>query len=169
MVTDTMICGIHHTGFSTPDLERAIEFYSGLLGFKVVNHFEWNAADGSARWDGGEWKVGAKQLDEITGLKGSAARAVFLLLGNAFIEVFEYSAPTPAPAQQNRPVCDHGVTHIALIVDDVQAEYDRLKALGVPFHAPPREDFRAVYGRDPDGNVFELMEVAPDSKIALDI
>ena len=98
MVTAIMIRGIHHTGFSTPDLERAIEFYSGLLGFKVVNHFAWNAADGSARWDGKEWKVGAKQLDEITGLKGSAARAVFLLLGNAFIEIFEYSAPTPAPA-----------------------------------------------------------------------
>ena len=32
MVTDIMIRGIYHTGISTPDLERAIEFYSGLLG-----------------------------------------------------------------------------------------------------------------------------------------
>ena len=149
-----MIRGIHHTGISTPNLERAIEFYSGLLGFKVIHRFEWEA--------------GAKHFDDITGLKNSAARAVFLLQDNAFIEIFEYSAPTPAPAQPDRPVCDYGVTHVALIVDDVQAEYDRLKALGVPFHAPPREDFRAVYGRDPDGNVFELMEVPADSKIALD-
>ena len=149
-----MIRGIHHTGISTPNLERAIEFYSGLLGFKVIHRFEWEA--------------GAKHFDDITGLKNSAARAVFLLQDNAFIEIFEYLAPTPAPAQPDRPVCDYGVTHVALIVDDVQAEYDRLKALGVPFHAPPREDFRAVYGRDPDGNVFELMEVSADSKIALD-
>ena len=149
-----MIRGIHHTGISTPNLERAIEFYSGLLGFKVIHRFEWEA--------------GAKHFDDITGLKNSAARAVFLLQDNAFIEIFEYSAPTPAAAQPDRPVCDYGVTHVALIVDDVQAEYDRLKALGVPFHAPPREDFRAVYGRDPDGNVFELMEVPADSKIALD-
>jgi catechol 2,3-dioxygenase-like lactoylglutathione lyase family enzyme len=99
----------------------------------------------------------------------SATPAALLLQDNAFIEIFEYSAPTPAPSQPDRPVCDYGVTHVALIVDDVQAEYDRLKALGVLFHAPPREDFRAVYGRDPDGNVFELMEVSPDSKIALDI
>ena len=90
MVADIMISGIHHTGFSTPDLERAIEFYSGLLGFRVINYFEWDSADGSARWDGEEWKVGAKQLNEITGLKDSAARAAFLLLDNAFIEVFEY-------------------------------------------------------------------------------
>ena len=149
-----MIRGIHHTGMSTPDLERAIEFYSGLLGFKVIHRFE--------------WEVGAKHFDDITGLKNSAARAVFLLQDNAFIEIFEYSAPPSAPAQPDRPVCDCGITHVALMVDDVQAEYDRLTALGVPFHAPPREDFRAVYGRDPDGNIFELMEVPPGSKIALD-
>jgi predicted enzyme related to lactoylglutathione lyase len=46
-------------------------------------------------------------------------------------------------------------------VDDVEAEYQRLLAAGVRFHTPP-QDFgsaRATYGRDPDGNVFELQQL----------
>lgn len=150
-----MIRGIHHTGISTPDLDRFVEFYCGLLNFEVVNEFGWD--------------VGSERFDAITDLEGSSARAAFLKLGNAFIEVFEYATPAPKAAEPNRPVSDHGITHVALLVDDVQAEYDRLKEAGVHFHAPPSETMRAVYGRDPDGNVFELMQVAPESRIALDI
>ena len=150
-----MIRGIHHTGISTPDLDRALAFYAGLLGFEVVSEFG--------------WEVGSDRFDAITGLEGSSARAAFLKLGNAFIEVFEYATPTAKTAAPNRPVCDHGITHVALLVDDVQAEYDRLREAGVTFHAPPGENLRAVYGRDPDGNVFELMEVSPTSGIALQV
>ena len=150
-----MIRGIHHTGVSTRDLDRFVAFYSGLLNFEVVNEFSWD--------------VGTDRFDAITDLEGSSARAAFLKLGNAFIEVFEYATPTPKTAEANRPVCDHGITHVALLVDDVQAEYDRLTEAGVHFHAPPSERMPAVYGRDPDGNVFELMQVARESRIALDV
>ncbi len=150
-----MIRGIHHTGISTADLDRAIEFYEGLLGFEVINRFGWD--------------VGTKRFDDITGLEGSAARAAFLKLGNAFIEIFEYASPTPKPGEPNRPVCDHGITHVALLVDDVYSEYERLKEAGMPFHNAPSEEMPAIYGRDPDGNVVELMQVAADSRIALDL
>ena len=60
----------------------------------------------------------------------------------------------------NRPVCDHGITHIAFEVDDLDAEYDRLKAAGMRFHCPPQNlgVSRVTYGRDPDGNVLELWQ-----------
>lgn len=150
-----MIRGIHHTAISTGDLDRSIAFYEGLLGFEVVSRFEWGP--------GTEW------ADKITSLDGSAARAAMLKLGNACVEIFEFSAPTPQPAQANRPVCDHGITHIALLVTDIEAEYERLKDAGMVFHCAPGERVRATYGRDPDGNVVELMEVADSSPIALDI
>ena len=150
-----MIRGIHHTAISTGDLERAVDFYVSLLGFEVVDRFDWD--------QGTEW------ADRITGLEGSAARAAMLKLGNACVEIFEYSSPPPTPADPNRPVCDHGITHIALLVSDIDAEYERLKSAGMHFHSAPTGRLRAIYGRDPDGNVVELMEVAESSPMALDI
>ncbi len=150
-----MIRGIHHTAISTGDLERAVDFYVGLLGFEVVDRFDWD--------QGTEW------ADRITGLEGSAARAAMLKLGNACVEIFEYSSPPPRPADPHRPVCDHGITHIALLVSDIDAEYERLQAAGMYFHSAPTGRLRAIYGRDPDGNVVELMEVAESSPMALDI
>jgi predicted enzyme related to lactoylglutathione lyase len=64
-------------------------------------------------------------------------------------------------------VNDAGLTHICFDVVDVDAEYARLRDLGVEFHTEPVEfggTVRTTYGRDPDGNVFELQEV-----IALDL
>ena len=153
-----MINGIHHTAISTPDLERALAFYRDLLGATLVTDFE--------------WPVGLEVADRIVGLQGSSARAVMLRLGNAMIELFEFSAPKPRPGDPERPVSDHGITHICLDVSDVDAEYDRLLGAGMRFHCPPQQlgALRTTYGRDPDGNVIELQEVTdPSSPVALAI
>ncbi|MFV2089994.1 MAG: VOC family protein [Pseudomonadales bacterium] len=148
-----MIHGIHHTAISTGDIERSIDFYTSQLGFELITRFEW---DTSSEW-----------ADAITGLQGSAARAAMLKLSNAFIEIFEYASPEPRTADPERPVCDHGITHIALLVTDIDAEYQRLTAASMHFNCPPGTQMRAIYGRDPDGNVVELMEVAESSPMAL--
>jgi len=151
-----MIRGIHHTAISTGDLERALGFYRDLLGFEVV--FE------------AAWPEGTEPADQITGLRGSAAKFAMLRAGNAYVELFEYAAPAPRPGDPERPVCDHGLTHIALDVRDIDAEYERLSAAGMRFHCPPLDLglARATYGRDPDGNVIELQEIlADDSPMAL--
>ena len=153
-----MINGIHHTAISTPDLDRALGFYRDLLGATVVTDFEWPA--------------GLDVADRIVGLRSSSARAVLLRLGNAMIELFEFRAPTPRSGDPERPVCDHGITHICLDVSDVDAEYDRLLGAGMRFHCPPQDlgAVRTTYGRDPDGNVIELQEVTdPASPVALAI
>lgn len=152
-----MIRGIHHTAISTGDLERSLRFYRDLLGFETVFSFDWN--------------VGTEVLDRITGLKDSSARVVMLKAGNACVEIFQYETPKPKLGEARRPVCDHGLTHICLEVTDIDGEYERLKAAGMVFHCPPQEarrGLRATYGRDPDGNVVELLEVR-DNKIAISL
>ena len=141
-----MITGIHHTAISTGDFERALAFYRDLLGFEMVSELNWPA--------------GVELADTITGLEGSAARSVMLRASNTSIELFEFSSPTPRPGDPKRPVCDHGITHIGLEVDDIDAEYERLKAAGMTFHCPPQDlgASRVTYGRDPDGNVLELWQ-----------
>ena len=141
-----MLKGFHHAAISTPDLERSVRFYRELFGCTVVKEFGWPA--------------GIAEADALTGLRNSAARAVMLKLGDSYLEIFEFSSPLPKPADPDRPACDHGITHICLEVRDSQAEYARLKAAGMRFHAPPQaqEGGFVTYGRDPDGNIVELLE-----------
>ena len=43
---------------------------------------------------------------------------------------------------------------------DIDKEYERLAAAGMRFHCAPVQngDAKMTYGRDPDGNVIELLE-----------
>ncbi len=146
-----MIQGIHHTAISTGDIERSLRFYRDLLGFEEVFS--------------STWEVGTETVDRIVGLKDSSAQVVMLRAGNACVELFQYATPPPKPSDSNRPVCDHGITHLCLQVSDIDAEYERLKAAGMRFHCPPQaggRGLRVTYGRDPDGNVVELLEVTED-------
>lgn len=150
-----MITGIHHASITTPDLRRAEAFYCGLLGFEVV-----------ARWN---WQAGNAGADAIYGLQDTAVNMLMLKTGNAFLELFEFVAPRGRPNEARRPVCDAGVTHVCLTVTDIEAEYDRLCAAGVPFNCPPQSVpgvLKATYARDPDGNIFELLEPDPNGPFA---
>jgi catechol 2,3-dioxygenase-like lactoylglutathione lyase family enzyme len=58
-------------------------------------------------------------------------------------------------------VSDQGITHFCFRVDDVEAAHARLEAAGDRFHCEPLTfGSRAIatYARDPDGNVFELLQ-----------
>lgn len=152
-----MIRGIHHVAINTPDLDRLLAFYRDVVGFEVVE---------STR---GEW-ADSPEIDTIVGLERSASKVVMLRAANAYIEMFEYQYPKARHADRLNP-SDHGYTHICLDVVDVQAEYERLSNNGMTFHAPPTAveggRIRTVYGRDPDGNIIELQELAPDHDMAV--
>jgi glyoxylase I family protein len=141
-----MFVRIDHTAISVPDLDAALAFYCGVLGFAL----EYRA----------DWERGATATDALVNLRDSAARAVMLKLGPTRIELFEYTNPAGRVQVPGRPVCDHGYTHICFTVVDIYAEYERLRGAGVEFHSAP-VDFGPVvcaYARDPFGNVFELKE-----------
>jgi glyoxylase I family protein len=142
-----MILGIHHTAISTPDIDRMTRFYCDVMGFQVISTMTWDK--------------GAALPDTIMGLRNTAALQAKLRAGNCFIELFEFRSPAPKPADPDRQVNDHGYTHLCLHVRDLDAEYQRLRALGMAFNSEPqrRPTHSSVYGRDPDGNVIELLEV----------
>jgi catechol 2,3-dioxygenase-like lactoylglutathione lyase family enzyme len=141
-----MIHGIDHTALSVPDMDQAIEFYSGVLGFEV----EMNAG----------WPSGAKPLDDLVGLEDSASKVAMLRLGDTKLELFQYQNPEGKAQNPDRPVCDHGIIHLCLAVSGIEEEYERLKKVGVRFNSSPIDMGRecCVYGRDPFGNVLELIE-----------
>ncbi|MCY1301767.1 lactoylglutathione lyase family protein [compost metagenome] len=140
----------HHVAISTPDLQRALRFYRDLLGLEVLNETS--------------WPRGTLQINQVLGLSDSAATTVMLQGRNLCIELFQFDEPAQPPRdveQGERPVHRHGITHFCIDVKDIHSLYQRLLDAGTCFHAPP-QDFggvRATYGRDPDGNVFELQEI----------
>ena len=109
-----MILGFHHAAISTPDLDRSISFYKDVVGCEEAWSFE--------------WPVGTPAADEMTGLTNSAARAVMLKLGETYLEVFAFSSPAPQQRTSTRPVCDHGITHICLLVENLHSEYERMRS-----------------------------------------
>ena len=144
-----MIRGFHHIAISTADLERFVDHYQRWFGFE-------RAADGG--WDRDNERIG-----RMVQLPGSAAKYAMIRLGGFYIEVFQYLEP--AGTRIERRMCDPGLIHICLYVDDVMAEYERLSALGMEFHCPPGGSgtMLATYGRDCDGNVVELLQITtPD-------
>jgi len=150
-----MITGINHVAISTGNYERSLGFYRDFLGMEVL-------------FDG---QFEGEPYDSITALKDAHGRVALLRLGGTKIELFEFASPKAKKGDPVRPVCDHGITHICFDVDDIETEYERLKAAGVEFHCMPinfGEEAKATYGRDPDGNVFELLETKIATKMKVD-
>jgi catechol 2,3-dioxygenase-like lactoylglutathione lyase family enzyme len=144
--------GLHHVGITVADLERAIDFYHGVLGLGFVN-------EPSPIFDGPE-------LGPAVGVPGAALRQVSLALGDATLELLEYQrppSPVDAPLAQNAL----GAQHVAFLVDDIHAKKAELEAKGVEFHSDVNvvddgvlAGWRWVYFPDPEGNALELVEVA---------
>ncbi len=81
---------------------------------------------------------------------------VFVGMGGTEVELFEGGTPRP-PSGQN----DVGYSHICLTVDDVDAECDRLKGIGVTLDMEPttvEAGLRIAFFQDPFGNRIELMQ-----------
>lgn len=140
-----MISGMNHVGISVADLDRSIEFYRNILGMEVVAQAEF----------------AGEAYERVLGLTGVTGKAALLRLNSMQLELFQFNHPIPQQADPNRPVSDHGITHFCIQVTDIHSEHLRLAAAGVRFHCAPQVFFGgalATYGRDPDGNVFELLD-----------
>lgn len=153
-----MINGIHHPSLTTGDLDRALGFYRDLLGFEPVFDFGWEAGTEMSDLAAG-----------ITGIEKSTARAVLLRAGNAFLEIFEYTAPA-SRRSDDRGLSEQGFAHVCFDVDDAHAEHKRLSEAGVVFVSDPVDvgPMRLAYCRDPDGNFVEIQEITdPSSDLML--
>jgi catechol 2,3-dioxygenase-like lactoylglutathione lyase family enzyme len=91
---------------------------------------------------------------------------VSLLLGDTTLELLEYSSP---PSETAGPIASNnlGASHVAFLVDDIDARKAELEAKGIEFFSDVNvvdegvlAGWRWVYFSDPDGYPLELVEVA---------
>lgn len=151
-----MIKNVVHVGISVNNLKNMLKFYCDVLGFELVYEMEWKQKTPLGNF-----------CDHVVGLKNSEAKTAMVKKGHFIIEMFEYLSPTPKPISSDWKVSDHGYTHICLEVDDLDGEYKRLLKAGMTFHTSPPDKatngLKAIYGRDPEGHVIELLENIPAS------
>jgi catechol 2,3-dioxygenase-like lactoylglutathione lyase family enzyme len=144
--------GLHHVGITVKDLDASIRFYHDVLGLEFSN-------EPSPWFDGPD-------LGPAVGVPGAALRQVSLLLGDTTLELLEYKNP---PSQTEGPLMSQslGASHVAFVVDDIEAKKAELEALGIRFYSDVNvvdegvlAGWRWVYFEDPDGYPLELVEVA---------
>ena len=144
--------GMHHVGITVRDLDASIRFYHDVLGLEFSNE--------PSPWFDGE------ELSRGVGVPGAALRQVSLLAGDTTLELLEYRSP---PSETARPLASNslGASHVAFVVDDVEAKKAELEAKGIDFYSPVNvvdegvlAGWRWVYFEDPDGYPLELVEVA---------
>ena len=140
-----MIVGLHHVAIGVDDFDVALKFYVEGLGFEVVQECDFDKVD---------------PVNRAIGLDAVKARMAMLRAPNAFLELWQYANPPPRDLRSNPN--DYGYPHMALQVDDIETECERLKGHGMTFVGDVvhfGEAASAIYGRDPCGNVIELYEI----------
>ena len=138
--------GVHHIAISVPCLGDAKSFYVDKLGFLLTDETHFPPSE---------------EADKVMELKTAECDVIMVKAGNLFLEIFEFQTPEPK-TQGRRPVSDHGYTHLALEVEDIQTAYNYLEAAGVQWHHEPvsaGEGYMMTYGRDPFGNVIEIQQL----------
>lgn len=126
-----MIKGIDHVALMTCDAERAARFFIDVLGFRESGRLGTPASPHGV--------------------------TILVSLGGAQIELFGYGDAGAAQGEERSP----GYKHLALLVEDIDAEYERLQAAGVEFTMAPTDagaGLRVAFFQDPDGNSLELMQ-----------
>lgn len=142
-----MILGVHHTAIAVPNIEQALAFYCETIGFEVVME--------------AELPTGIEVMCEALGIPDSAFKVRMLKKGNSILELFEFDESEAG--DESRPPNRIGITHYALCTDAPEEDYAMLKDAGVVFNAELMggSPDRFAYGRDPFGNVVELLEHKP--------
>ena len=143
---------IAHVALVSPDIDRLVSFYANLLGVEPYRRVN---------------KVSGPRIDDVTGLDSVHVRAAWFNVNNMVLELWEYvTPPTPEQAPE-RPLDVTGYHRFVFEVGDLDREVARLVESGVETIGEPtgidNGAGRCVYARDPDGNLFGLLELPEGS------
>jgi catechol 2,3-dioxygenase-like lactoylglutathione lyase family enzyme len=144
--------GVYHTGLTVRDIDRSIDFYTGLLGLELA----WRQESDTP------------YISQLTGLPGTRLKVAYLRCPGTdgpYVELIEYLAPIgqPVDTAPNNP----GNAHLCFFVEDLAATYERLRGANVQFVSPPNliaagvhSGSSTVYMKDLDGITVELFQRA---------
>ncbi len=149
--------GVWHFSFTVSDLDGAVDFYTRLLGFECVNIQEQNNAYTRALVGYRDAHLRVAQLAVPGQPRG---------LSNHDLELVHYLVPVGERGDYN--ICNPGQGHLAVTVEDIAMEHQRLREAGVEFFSPPNlitagvnDGGYTVYFYGFDHLVHELVQPPP--------
>lgn len=146
---------MNHVGFAVSDIEQSVEWYTFLLEDPPYLMGRWNV----------------EYVSRVVGYPGAEFDAALWELGGGLsLELLAYWKP---PATRiDMETFNVGNGHLCLVVDDLAAEFERLRGRA-EFRNPEPVDIpwghfaggRSCYLRDPDGISIELVQYPPDGLV----
>lgn len=130
------IHGLDHVALTVSNLPRSLDFYQGLLGFRLVGHLD---------FPGDERGFSIAYLDT----------------GRGVLELFSFAHAQTRPSGWQADDLHVGPRHFALRVTNLDAIAEQLMCAGVPFTLEPTDavgGVRIAFFTDPDGALIELIE-----------
>ena len=147
-------------GMTVSDLDRAVDFYSRILGFTKTAEVE----------------LAGQPREQLEGVFGLRMRVATLRLGDESLVLTEYLTPRGRPIAQDARANDRAFQHVAVIVRDMPRAYAWLRDNRVqhastgpqrlPDWNPAAAGIEAFYFRDPDGHFLEILAFPPDKGAA---
>ena len=141
-----MIKSLGHAGLSVSDMKRSLEFYRDYLGMEVLMELD----------------IQDDRIARVIGIPGAKCKIVHLQLGDAMLELFEYSEPEGNNIARGMQQCDKGISHIGFEVNDIHRHLKELQEKGCEILGEPvefRPDVWVAYFRGPDGEVVEFRQL----------
>ncbi|MFL5843527.1 MAG: VOC family protein [Solirubrobacteraceae bacterium] len=144
----TRVMGVHHAGMTVRNLDRSLAWWKQMFGMEPT--------------------IAVREVhlpENITtaiGVPGAYMSYAFMPAGETLIELLEYHDPSGRDFELSNS--DVGAMHVALRIDDVQAQYDHMVAEGATFRHPPialdgdLEGVVFAYAVDPDGLQVEIWQ-----------
>jgi len=147
-----------HFSFTVSDIDQSVAFYADLLGMEVVTRQDQANA----------------YTEKLVGMPGADLRVAMLRIpgfpagpSRHHLELVEYVHPRGVKADVRTN--NVGAPHLAMVVEDIHAEYARLTAAGVRFRSEPVEIVAGVntggwtvYFLDPDDITLEISQPPPN-------
>ncbi|MGI8826456.1 MAG: VOC family protein [Chloroflexota bacterium] len=150
-----MLTDVFHFSFTVDNIEESKDFYTRVLGLELVHEGRFDQPYTSRQ-------VGYENADLLA--------AAFRLPGKEpeasthVLELIEYR--NPKGTKIDTRTINPGTAHIAFAVDDIFAEYDRMRKLDVRFksepvaiEAGPNRGGYTVYFLDCNGITLEMIQV----------
>jgi catechol 2,3-dioxygenase-like lactoylglutathione lyase family enzyme len=139
----------NHVGITVPDIDRAVDWYCSVLGFRLIFRRLM------------QYQPQVPEVREIFGPRFERAYQAHLLSANGVgIELFQFLDPAVAASNDNFQYWRTGIFHICITDPDLDELVARIVAGGGRQRTKiwsflPGRPYRLVYCEDPFGNIIE--------------
>jgi catechol 2,3-dioxygenase-like lactoylglutathione lyase family enzyme len=152
-----MLIAYWHFSFTVSDIDRSVDFYTRVLGMKLV-HTQEQQNEYTAKLVGypdAHLKVAQLTVEGMYGQRSGH-----------LLELVEYVNPRCEPT--DTATCRPGSAHLAFQVDNIHEKYEQMLGHGVRFKSAPNAITAGInkggftcYFLDPDDITLEIIQAPP--------